>query len=80
MPFIMPNSFAIKHTFSHLLRFTVPTILTLIFTSIYNVVDGLFVSNYVGKPAFTAVNFIFPFLLMLAAVGFMLFERSRYGY
>ena len=68
----MSNSFAKKHTFSQLLFFTVPTILTLIFTSIYNVVDGLFVSNYVGKTAFTSVNFIFPFILMLAAVGFML--------
>ena len=43
----------------------------LIFTSIYNVVDGFFVSNYVGKAAFSAVNFIMPFLLMLGAIGFM---------
>ena len=68
----MSTSFSEKHTYSRLLGFTLPTILTLIFTSIYNVVDGLFVSNYVGKDAFTAVNFIFPCLLCLSAVGFML--------
>ena len=43
----------------------------MIFTSIYSVVDGLFVSNFVGKGAFSAVNFIFPILMMLATVGFM---------
>ena len=43
----------------------------LIFTSVYNVVDGFFVSNYVGKTSFSAVNFITPFLLMLGAIGFM---------
>jgi hypothetical protein len=44
---------------------------TLIFTSIYNVVDSLFISNYVGKAAFAAVNFVFPFLICLGSVGFM---------
>ena len=43
----------------------------LVFTSIYGVVDGFFVSNFVGKSAFTAVNFIMPFLMLLGAVGFM---------
>jgi Na+-driven multidrug efflux pump len=42
-----------------------------VFTSIYGVVDGFFVSNYVGKTPFTAVNFIMPFLMMLGCVGFM---------
>lgn len=54
-----------------LLRFTFPSIAMLIFTSIYGVVDGFFVSNYVGKTAFTAVNFIIPFLLVLGCAGFL---------
>lgn len=43
----------------------------LIFTSIYGAVDGYFVSNFVGKTAFTAVNFIMPILIILGSVGFM---------
>ena len=58
-------------TVGRLLRFTMPSIIMLIFTSIYSVVDGFFVSNYVGKTAFAAVNFIMPFLLMLGCVGFL---------
>ncbi len=54
-----------------LLRFTLPSIVMMIFTSIYSVVDGFFVSNYVGKTPFAAVNFIMPFLMILGAVGFM---------
>ena len=54
-----------------LLRFTAPSIVMMIFTSIYGVVDGFFVSNFVGKTPFAAVNFIFPFLMILGAVGFM---------
>lgn len=54
-----------------LLRFTFPSIIMLVFTSIYSVVDGFFVSNFVGKPPFTAVNFIMPFLMILGCVGFM---------
>lgn len=54
-----------------LLRFTLPSIVMMIFTSIYGVVDGFFVSNYVGKTPFSAVNFIMPFLMILGAVGFM---------
>lgn len=57
--------------YKRLLRFTLPSIIMLIFTSIYGVVDGFFVSNFVGKTAFTAVNFIMPFLMILGAVGFM---------
>lgn len=44
----------------------------MIFTSIYGVVDGLFVSNYVGKTAFAAVNLIMPFLMAISALGFMI--------
>lgn len=57
--------------YKKLLRFTLPSILMMIFTSIYGVVDGLFVSNFVDKTAFTAVNFIMPVLMMLGCVGFM---------
>jgi len=57
--------------YRRLLRFTLPSIITMVFVSIYGVVDGFFVSNFVGKTAFAAVNFIFPFLMMLGAVGFM---------
>lgn len=57
--------------YNKLLRFTFPSIIMLIFTSIYGVVDGFFVSNFVGKTAFTAVNFIMPFLMILGSLGFM---------
>lgn len=58
-------------TTSRLLRFVFPSIIMMIFTSIYGVVDGLFVSNYVGKTPFAAVNLIMPFLMIMGAVGFM---------
>lgn len=58
-------------TVGRLLRFTFPSIVMLIFTSIYGVVDGFFVSNFVGKTPFAAVNFIMPFLLVLGCMGFM---------
>ena len=58
-------------TIKRLLRFTVPSILMMIFTSVYGVVDGLFVSNFAGKTPFAAVNFTFPLLMMLSSVGFM---------
>ena len=52
-------------TYRRLLRFVLPSIVMMIFTSIYGVVDGLFVSNFVGKTPFAAVNLIMPFLMML---------------
>lgn len=58
-------------TTPRLLRFVSPSIIMMIFTSIYGVVDGLFVSNYVGKTPFAAVNLIMPFLMIMGAVGFM---------
>lgn len=58
-------------TTPRLLRFVSPSIIMMIFTSIYGVVDGLFVSNYVGKTPFAAVNLIMPFLMIIGAVGFM---------
>lgn len=54
-----------------LLRYSFPSIIMLIFTAIYGVVDGFFVSNFVGKTAFTAVNFIMPVLMILGCIGFM---------
>lgn len=57
--------------YKRLLRFTLPSIIMLIFTSVYGVVDGFFVSNFVGKTAFTAVNFIMPVLIILGCVGFL---------
>jgi len=67
----MNNTIKNEYTFVKLLKFTIPTMVTLIFTSIYNVVDSLFISNYVGKDAFAAVNFIVPLLMCLGAIGFM---------
>lgn len=58
-------------TYKRLLRFTFPSILMLIFTSVYVVADGFFVSNFAGKAPFAAVNFIMPFLMLLGCVGFM---------
>ena len=54
-----------------LLRFTLPSIIMMIVSSIYGVVDGFFVSNFAGKTPFAAVNFIMPFLMILGTVGFM---------
>ncbi len=58
-------------TTPRLLRFVFPSIIMMIFTSIYGVIDGLFVSNYVGKTPFAAVNLIMPFLMIMGTVGFM---------
>ena len=58
-------------SYQKLLRFTLPSIVMMIFTSIYGVVDGFFVSNYVGKVPFAAVNLIMPFLMVLGTIGFM---------
>ena len=58
-------------TYRRLLRFTFPSIIMLIFTSIYGVVDGFFVSNFAGKTSFAAVNFIMPVLMILGCIGFM---------
>ena len=58
-------------TFGKLMRFTLPSIIMVVFTSIYSIVDGFFVSNFVGKTAFAAVNFAMPLLMILGCVGFM---------
>lgn len=54
-----------------LIKFTLPTIIMMIFTSIYGVVDGIFVSNFVGSDSFAAVNLIMPALMIMSAIGFM---------
>lgn len=58
-------------TFGKLLRFSLPSIIMMVFTSIYGVVDGIFVSNYAGKIPFTAINLIMPYIMILGTVGFM---------
>lgn len=59
-------------TYRRLIRFVIPSVAMMILTSIYGVVDGLFVSNFVGKTAFAAVNLVIPFTMILGAFGFML--------
>ncbi|MDD3368917.1 MAG: MATE family efflux transporter [Lachnospiraceae bacterium] len=59
-------------TYSKLIRFVIPSIIMMIFTSIYGVIDGLFVSNFVGKTPFAAINLILPFLMLFGALGFMI--------
>lgn len=58
-------------SYSKLIRFTLPTIAMMIFTSIYGIVDGVFVSNCVGSDAFAAVNLIMPVIMILGSTGFM---------
>lgn len=59
-------------TYKKLLRFVLPSVIMMIFTSIYSVVDGLFVSNFVGKTPFAALNLIYPLLMILGTLGFMI--------
>lgn len=59
-------------TYKRLLRFVAPSIVMMICTSVYSIIDGLFVSNFVGKTQFAAVNLIFPVLMAMSTVGFML--------
>ena len=59
-------------TYKKLLRFVLPSIIMMIFTSIYSVVDGLFVSNFVGKTALAAINLTLPIIMGLSALGFMI--------
>ena len=58
-------------TYKKLLRFCLSPIIMMVFTSIYGVVDGLFVSNYVGKTAFAAINLVMPFIMIFGGIGFM---------
>lgn len=58
--------------YTRLIKFVIPSVIMMIFTSIYGVVDGLFVSNFVGKTPFAAINLIFPLILILGGFGFMM--------
>lgn len=60
-----------RFNYERLFRFVLPSVVMMIFISTYTMVDGYFVSNYVGKTAFTAVNLIFPAIMVFACVGFM---------
>ncbi len=63
--------YAQHFTYRKLLRYAISPIIMMIFTSIYSVIDGLFLSNYVGKEAFAAVNVILPYLMLFTSTGFM---------
>ncbi|MBR6332611.1 MAG: MATE family efflux transporter [Dehalococcoidales bacterium] len=67
----MNVSLSSHFTYKKLLRFVIPSVVMMIFTSIYNVVDGIYVSNIVGTTQFAALNFIFPYVMILGAFGFM---------
>ena len=58
-------------TYGKLLRFALPSIVMMVFTSIYGVVDGIFVSNFAGKTPFAAINLIMPYIMVFGTVGFM---------
>ena len=68
----MDTKLAQHFTYTKLLKFVFPSIVMMIFTSIYSVVDGLFVSNFVGKTAFASIKVIMPFIMGLTALGFMM--------
>ncbi len=59
-------------TYRKLFHFTFPSIIMMIFTSIYSVVDGFFVSNFAGKTAFASINLVMPFIIILGSLGFMI--------
>ncbi len=67
-----PIQLSDSFSYGRLIRFTIPSIAMMVFTSIYGVVDGLFVSNFVGKTPFAAINLIFPLIMIMGAVGFMI--------
>lgn len=58
-------------TYKKLLQFVMPSVMMMVFTSIYGIVDGFFVSNYVGKTPFAALNLIYPVIQIISAIGFM---------
>ena len=59
-------------TTGRLLRFALPSIVMMIFTSFYGVVDGIFVSNFTGSTAFASLNLVWPYIMILGGVGFIL--------
>ncbi len=59
-------------SYPRLFRFTLPSICMMLFTSVYLVIDGYFVSNFIGKTALAAVNMIYPVIMIIGSIGFML--------
>ena len=59
-------------TYFKLIRFVLPSIGMMVFTSVYGIVDGLFVSNVVGKTAFASINLVMPVEMIVGAIGFMI--------
>ena len=68
----MKISLSDHFTYRKLLKFVAPSAVMMMFTSIYGVVDGLFISNYVGKVPFAAINLVMPFIMILGGIGFMI--------
>ncbi|MGN0813229.1 MAG: MATE family efflux transporter [Candidatus Coproplasma sp.] len=66
------TQFAKTFTFKRLIKFVLPSVIMMVFTSIYGVIDGIFVSNFAGESAFAAVNLIMPVLMAFATLGFMI--------
>lgn len=64
-------------TYGKLFRFTFPSIIMMVFTSIYSVVDGFFVSNFAGKTAFASINLVMPFIIILGSLGFMIEQEAQ---
>ncbi len=68
----MPIKLSDNFTYKRLLKFVAPCIAMMVFTSVYGVVDGLFVSNFAGKTQFAGLNLIWPFIMIVGSVGFMI--------
>ena len=64
--------------YKKLLKFTLPSVVMAVFTSIYSIVDGLFVSKVVGDSAFAGLNLIFPYIMILSAIGMMIGSGGSY--
>ncbi len=67
----MNTTISQKFTLTSLLKFALPTTIMMVVLSIYTLVDGVFVSNFVGELAFSAINIIFPFISLIFALGIM---------
>ena len=74
MPIIlrMPVSISEHFTFKKISKITIFPIMLMVFISLYSVVDGLFIANFANNDAFAAVNLIFPFIMIIGSIGFML--------
>lgn len=68
----MNNNLGNKITFLSLIRYTTPTVIMMVFISLYTIIDGLFISNYVGSNALSSTNIIFPVVNFILGIGVML--------